>query len=276
MLNQPFDADRPSGEGQSPAPAPSRARWIWGAAIALLIGAFAVHWWRSQSAPEAPPEKPAAIDPAVEAAKQQAADEKAARALTASGEASDDKIRRELSSLSDDPAWKSWIAATPDLLDSAAVIIANVADDEDARKRLGPLQPSGDFSAVEQGAQQFESPEAQRRFDAPVTVLSSINSAALAPIWRGLHPIISVAYHAVGRPGISLDRAAGSALRRIGDARLPAGPQAIQRTGKFWIYSEPDVEKLGPVEKQLLRMGPDNAHKLQAKARELRAALGLP
>ena len=276
MLNEPFDGDRPQAEAPQEPPG-GRSRWIWGAAIALIACAFAVHWWRSQAEPPPAPEvqKPAP-DPAAEAAAQQAADEKAARALKASGEATDDKLRRQLGALSDDAAWKSWVAATPDLLESGAVIIANVADDEDPRKRLTPLRPDGDFGAVEQGGQWLESPDAQHRFDGPVNAISSINSAALAPLWRTLHPLVSVAYHAVGRPGISLDKAASTALHRIGDARLPAAPQPLQKTGKLWIYNEPDVEKLGPVEKQLMRLGPDNARKLQAKARELRAALGLP
>jgi len=36
------------------------------------------------------------------------------------------------------------------------------------------------------------------------------------------------------------------------------------------------LEALGAAEKQLLRMGPRNARRVQEKARELEAALGLP
>ena len=40
-----------------------------------------------------------------------------------------------------------------------------------------------------------------------------------------------------------------------------------------WIYEDEALESLPPIQKQIMRMGPDNAEKVQAKARELRGAL---
>ena len=40
-----------------------------------------------------------------------------------------------------------------------------------------------------------------------------------------------------------------------------------------WIFADAELENLSALQKQLLRMGPENAEILQRKARELRAAL---
>jgi hypothetical protein len=42
-----------------------------------------------------------------------------------------------------------------------------------------------------------------------------------------------------------------------------------------WSYADPALERLGDVERQLLRMGPRNGRILQEKAREIARALGL-
>ena len=40
-----------------------------------------------------------------------------------------------------------------------------------------------------------------------------------------------------------------------------------------WIYEDEALESLSALQKQIMRMGPENADKIQAKARELRGAL---
>ncbi len=44
---------------------------------------------------------------------------------------------------------------------------------------------------------------------------------------------------------------------------------------KTYRYVDPKLEALSPAQKQLLRMGPENAQKIQAKLRELAGVLGL-
>jgi hypothetical protein len=44
--------------------------------------------------------------------------------------------------------------------------------------------------------------------------------------------------------------------------------------GTIYFFSAPELERLGPVEKHLLRMGPRNTRIIQAKARQMERALG--
>jgi hypothetical protein len=287
MLNQPFDDDRAS-PGARPVSEPPpieppagrgiRIAMMIGIPIIVLVGVF--FWLHPISAPPPPTVLQAAPvappDPIAAEAAAQAKDQLEATRLTQSGEVSDEKLRQKLSVLSAEPRWLQWLAQTPGLVDSASVIIANVSDDEDPRKRMAPLHLAGAFETVEQGGQTFEAPASMHRFDDATDTIASLDARALTPIWSSLHALISVAYHAVARPGVSVDRAASNALKRIENTQIPAQPIAIKQVGKLWLYADPDVEREGSVEKLLLRMGPTNAHKLQQKARELRAALSLP
>ncbi len=56
---------------------------------------------------------------------------------------------------------------------------------------------------------------------------------------------------------------------------LPDEEPALSKQGNVYTYADPKLEALGPVEKHLLRMGPRNTKLIQAKARELAAALDL-
>ncbi len=291
MLNQPFDAERPDAPrapGQDPGGDPergNRGRIAWLVALPLVLAALGLYWMRTR----APTPTPTAPGPAAEATAPQGAsaapsttaqaevrDQRDAAALHRDGEDSDERLRRELQAVSPEPGWQSWLASTHELIESLAVIVANVSDDEDPRRRLLPLRPASPFEVVEQGGRTIESPASARRYDLPCAVLASLDARAIATLWRRLHPLISVAYHSVGRPGISLDRAAANALKRITDAALTEEPGALQRVGTLWLYTDPDLEKRGTIEKLLQRTGPANARKLQAKARELRDALALP
>jgi hypothetical protein len=72
------------------------------------------------------------------------------------------------------------------------------------------------------------------------------------------------------------DRVTARALSRIEAAPVREGDVAVvEGKGTVYAFADPGLEALGPVEKHLLRMGPRNAQLLQAKARDVRAALGL-
>jgi hypothetical protein len=43
------------------------------------------------------------------------------------------------------------------------------------------------------------------------------------------------------------------------------------RKEAVWIFEDPAIEALAPIQKQVLRMGPDNAEIVKAKAAEARA-----
>jgi len=100
-----------------------------------------------------------------------------------------------------------------------------------------------------------------------------VNAPALAGVYRELHGVLEAAYRGLGYPEASLDRVTDRALRRI-EAAPPSAEVEVVAEGALYTFADPRLENLGQVEKQLLRMGPRNMRLVQAKAREIRDALG--
>ncbi len=66
-------------------------------------------------------------------------------------------------------------------------------------------------------------------------------------------------------------------LSRLEAAPVVEGEVAVEPAGPvLYLFADPALEALGPVEKQVLRMGPRNGRIVKAKAAALRQALGLP
>ena len=103
-----------------------------------------------------------------------------------------------------------------------------------------------------------------------------MNVDALVIAYAALRPALETAYRALGYPDGSIDKAAARALHRIELAPVRDGEVAVvEGTGATWAYADPALERLGDVERQILRMGPRNGRILQAKAREISQALGM-
>jgi hypothetical protein len=183
--------------------------------------------------------------------------------------------RQLLEGVSSNPRFRSWLAA-PDLVRRWAVVTANVAEGTSPRRWLAPLAPRKPFSVVEVGDRVEIAPESYARYDGVADAIDSLNAWSLATAYRRLHGAIDAAYRALGYPEGSLDRATARALQRIEGAPVPAGEVRVERQDGFWVFASPEFERLGEVEKHLLRMGPRNERIVQAKARALREALGLP
>jgi hypothetical protein len=47
----------------------------------------------------------------------------------------------------------------------------------------------------------------------------------------------------------------------------------LMRREANWVYMDPELEALSSLQKQVLRMGPENADIVQQKARDIRGAL---
>lgn len=187
---------------------------------------------------------------------------------------SDARLRSLLAGLTPRELFQTWLAQS-DLLNRLTVVTVNLAEDASPRAQLAFLRPERAFTAVRTGSHLYMSPRAAARYDAFANVISSLDEKAVASAYRTLHPLFESAYHALGYPGRPLDGVVTQALQRIADAPVREEVQ-LTRAGNLYVFADPDLEALGPVEKQLLRMGARNTRLLQGEAREIASAIGLP
>ena len=89
-----------------------------------------------------------------------------------------------------------------------------------------------------------------------------------------LKPRIEDAYHELGLTE-PLDRALEKAIREILATPIPSGTMRVEPKGIVYGFADERVEALSPVQKQLLRLGPDNLRIIQRQVRAIAAVLGL-
>ncbi len=240
----------------------SRGEW---AAVVLAVVVVAVAAWVLLRKPEPP------------ATPQQTAEVAAPEGQVDAPVApvSDTDARAELEKLGSDPAYRRWLAQADDLVRRWAVLTDNLDRGESPRRALEFLAPKGSFQVVQRGAKSYVAPSSYARYDEFAGAVDSIDVATLAGVYRTLHPALEAAYRALGYPGGSLDAATARALRRLEGAPIADGDVEMIPDGGVFLYADPKLEGLGQVEKHLLRMGPDNERRIQAKVRAVREALGL-
>lgn len=168
------------------------------------------------------------------------------------------------------------LLASPELLQWLAQLVDNLAQGELSRSTLAPVAaaaPLGRFSVVESAGHLHASPASFARYDELAQAIASLDVSAAASAFKSLRGPLQTAWRALGYPGGSLDEVLRAGLGRIEALPVPEAPPELVTRGAGWGYADPKLEALGPVEKQLLRMGPKNARLVQEKARALRRLL---
>ena len=100
-----------------------------------------------------------------------------------------------------------------------------------------------------------------------------MSTAATAALYRRLYPQFQKAYEDLGNPeGYFNDR-----VIEVIDHLLsaPAAPAtiALAQPSVYYVFADPALEAESAGRKLLLRMGPGNAARVQAKLREIRALI---
>jgi hypothetical protein len=256
--------ERPPGDDppRTALRAPSRAPWLLALALAMAAALYA--GWRLRPAPPPP-------EPASPATTSGPGDAGAAPAAPPAPPAEEPPITVEAVSPS---GLVRGALGGPDVAARWAAVTENLAQGESPRQPLAFLAPAGAFTVAKRGDATFIAPASYARYDGFAEAVASVDAAALARLYRSLHPALAAAYRALGYPEDALDGASARALRRLVEAPVAAGDVEVVDEGGTFTFADPKYEDLPEVEKHLLRMGPRNTRLLQAKARELQAALG--
>ena len=259
-LDDPNDDQVPQTSLRRPSPLP----WILLALAVIAGGVYA--WFRLRT----PPAEPAPVaQPAAAAAP---AEPEPTPEQAAAGEA---KLPDLLPKLSANPLVQKGLSGA-DVVRRVAVVVDNLAEGVTPRRELASLAPAGRFEAAPGAAGPTIAPGSYARYDAFADAVASVDEQAAVAAYRVARPALQTAYRMLGYPGIAFDRALGKALRRIANAPVKEGEVALVDQSGVFTYADPKLEALPAVEKHLLRMGPRNERLVQAKARALVTALGLP
>lgn len=186
---------------------------------------------------------------------------------------SDGLIQELARGLSSHPEWTSWMVGE-DLARRFVEAVVNVSRGSRPATALEPLAPREPFQVREaDDGRTVIDPASHRRYDWVAESFTALDPRGTARLYRGLHPLFEEAHQELGFPEGTFDDAVERAVSNVLAVRIPDGPLEVVDENGAYAFRDPDLENRSPAAKQLLRMGPDNARRIQAKVRELAAAL---
>ena len=133
--------------------------------------------------------------------------------------------------------------------------------------------PKGKFLAMKESDKLWLNRDNYQRYGYLINVIQAIDSDKLVKVFHQFRPLLEEAYGELGHSPKKLDNAVISALDQILSAPINHGPIELTQESVQYKYANPNLEALPPIQKQLLRMGPENTQIIQNKARLLREKL---
>jgi len=186
---------------------------------------------------------------------------------------SDALVRERVGGLSAHPELRAWLTA-PDLVRRFVAGVASVAAGESPRDQLAFLAPKEGFQVVPRDGGLVADPRTHARYDLAADVFTSLDVPALVRVHRLLAPLFEAAFTDLGLPDGGFEETLRRAIDELLEAPPIEAPVELRRVGNLYEYADEELEGSSQAQRHLLRMGPRNALRIQAKLREIQAALG--
>lgn len=185
---------------------------------------------------------------------------------------SDDYAREQLLATTDDDTVASWLQ-TDSLVQKSVAVIDGMARGTLLRKVIPIEPPAEKFRVVSENGQLWLDESNFDRYDPVVSTVTAIEPERLAGSFHSLRPLMEEALNQLGSPADSLDNRLIAAIDLMLATPEPSGPIALKRESVYYQFEDPELEALPSIQKQLIRLGPDNQAKVKQYLRQLRAAL---
>ena len=223
-----------------------------------------------EPAPESPPEPTIAFEAEPQVAEEpEAAPEPAPPLTLAEANA---LLANNVEAMSPSPLAVTF-AAAPNLIERVVAIIDNLRQGFVPYKLLPIGRPQAPFAFRDDGLAVTMDPAGFSRYDGLSRHISELNTESIVSAFTNFESAVTGAWNAFGYEDSNLEGALLTALEAIMLAPESPTEARLYKVEANWVYEDPSLEALSPLQKQLMRMGPDNAERVKEKARELRGAL---
>lgn len=137
-----------------------------------------------------------------------------------------------------------------------------------------PLRsPLGGLDTMAQDGKIFINPESYSRYNVYGDLIASIDTGLLVAFYRFYEPLLDEAYMELGYPAGHFRGTLITAIDQALATPVIEGPIELLQPEANYIYADESLESLNMVQKQLLRMGPENTAKIQDALQRFKARI---
>ena len=190
-------------------------------------------------------------------------------------DASDQFIRDRLVLLSEKRDLAVWLT-TDDILRRSASYLDGLARGVILSNIFPLSSPEGGFSTHRDEQTIWLNAGNYERYDNTVSVISSLDMDLAAQIFHLTRPLLEGAFSELGYRPRQMDGIILTALDQIMSTPVIFEPIQLSRDSVNFKFFDSKLESLTPLQKQLVRAGPENTRRLQKQAKLLRTALMTP
>ena len=185
---------------------------------------------------------------------------------------SDKEIRSAASQLNPALKWVAWIT-TDEAIRKFVVVIDNLATGEISRKYLPIPKPKDKFLSTQDGIKRYLDKASFERYSPYISLFEIIDNDMAGILYQRYSPLMEQAFSELGYTERNFHDTLMNAFEVLLSAPVVTDNIELIQPSVFYKYADPDLERAPAAHKQMIRMGPENTAKLQAKIRQLQAVL---
>lgn len=159
------------------------------------------------------------------------------------------------------------------VVERAVAIIDALRRGEVPYKLLPVGKPSTTFPISDDGLRVTLDAAGFSRYDGFAQWVGGLDTTALVSLLNDYEMIATQALTRMGVSDFDIRSAVLAATTQILSTPQVAVDAELMRREANWVYIDPELEALSSLQKQVLRMGPENADIIQQKARDIRGVL---
>ena len=111
------------------------------------------------------------------------------------------------------------------------------------------------------------------RFNRLVDSFVAVDTEQAMILYRTLQPLFQQAYAEIGSRNVNFDDTLRSAINAVLRSPNVEGPYQLVKPSVMFLYADAGIENMEAMQKQLIRIGPENTEKLKAKLRQFSGEL---
>ncbi len=184
---------------------------------------------------------------------------------------SDDAVRDAIADIPLGTAGQQYLLPG-NIIERSTSVVYLMAEGEVPYKLLPIARPKVAFPIADDGLQVTADPAGYARYDALAKWIESLDVDALLSALDWLLPLFREAWSFYGESESSFNQTVLNTLDLIiYTPEVNVSGARLFLKEAVWLYEDPAIEGLAPIQKQVLRMGPANATIIKDKAGEVRS-----